>query len=198
MQFSPEHNEIVRTMAEKVARLCHLPDRLPLFAFIDGRIVDGFDFKHAQISVGASPDLGYRHHPTKLKSTLENVEELLAQVFREPDYEEPPGSHGITAFWVQEGKFMNRRLDDLLETLDDEQLALVGVKEPKEDPMALTKARLEAELARLQEAVDKKRLELKAIETVQQRQDYVALSARQMAVALKELAMATKKAFSFV
>jgi hypothetical protein len=194
MQDSPEHNEIVRTMAEKVARLCHLPDRLPLFAFIDGRIVDGFEFKHADASLG----LVYRHLPTKRKSSLEDAAELLAQVFSEPDYEEPPGSHGITAFWVQEGKFMNRRLDDLLETLDDEQLALVGVKEPQEDPMALTKARLEAELARLQEAVDKKRLELKAIETVQQRQDYVALSARQMAVALKELAMATKKVFSFV
>jgi hypothetical protein len=195
MYASPDHNEIVRTMAEKVARLCHLPDSLKLFAGIDGRIEEGFDFKHA----GASPDLGYRHHPTKLKtSTLEDAEALLAKVFQQPDYEEPPGSHGITAFWVQEGKFMNRRLDDLLETLDDEQLALVGVKEPKEDPMALTKARLEAELARLQEAVDKKRLELKAIESVQQRQDYVALSARQMAVALKELAMASKKAFSFV
>jgi len=194
MYASPVHNEIVRTMAEKVARLCHLPDSLKLFAVLDGRIEDGFDFKHA----GASPELGYRHHPTKLKtSTLEDAEDLLAKVFQ-LDYEEPPGSHGITAFWVQEGKFMNRRLDDLLETLDDEQLALVGVKEPQEDPMALTKARLEAELARLQEAVDKKRLELKAIETVQQRQDYVALSARQMAVALKELAMASKKAFSFV
>ena len=181
-------------MAEKVARLCHLPDRLPLFAFIDGRIVEGFDFKHADASLG----LVYRHLLTKRKSSLEDAAELLAQVFSEPDYEEPPGSHGITAFWVQEGKFMNRRLDDLLETLDDEQLALVGVKEPQEDPMALTKARLEAELARLQEAVDKKRLELKAFEAVQQRKDYVALSTRQMAVALKELAMATKQTFSFV
>ena len=182
-------------MAEKVARLCHLPDRLPLFAVLDGRIEEGFDFKHA----GASPDLGYRHHPTKLKtSTLEDAEDLLAKVFQQDDYEEPPGSHGITAFWVQEGKFMNRRLDDLLETLDDEQLALVGVKEPQEDPMALTKARLEAELARLQEAVDKKRLELAAVEAVQQRKAQVAQATRQMAVSLKELEMATEKASSLV
>jgi hypothetical protein len=195
MDASPVHNEIVRTMAEKVARLCHLPDRLPLFAVLDGRIEEGFDFKHA----GASPDLGYRHPPTKLKtSTLEDAEDLLAKVFQQDDYEEPPGSHGITAFWVQEGKFMNRRLDDLLETLDDEQLALVGVKEPQEDPMALTKARLEAELARLQEAVDKKRLELAAVEAVQQRKAQVAQATRRMAVSLKELEMATEKARSLV
>ena len=181
-------------MAEKVARLRHLPDRLPLFASIDGRIEEGFDFKHA----GESPDLGYRHHPTKLKtSTLEDVEALLAKVFQ-LDYEEPPGSHGITAFWVQEGKFMNRRLDDLLETLDDEQLALVGVKEPQENPMALTKARLEAELARLQEAVDKKRFELAAVEAVQQSKAQVALATRRMAVSLKELELAAEKAHSLM
>ena len=195
MQDSPDHNEIVRTMAEKVARLCHLPDRLPLFASIDGRIEEGFDFKHA----GESPDIGYRHHPTKLKaSSKEDAEYLLAKVFQQDDYEEPPGSHGITAFWVQEGKFMNRRLDDLLETLDDEQLALVGVKEPQEDPMAVVKARLEAELVSLQEAVDKKRLELAAVEAVQQRKAQVAQATRRMAVSLKELEMATEKASSLV
>lgn len=193
MYASPVHNEIVRTMAERVARLRHLPDSLKLFAVIDKRIEEGFDFKHA----GASPDLGYRHHPTKLKtSNLEDAEDLLAKVFQLPDYEEPPGSCGITAFWVQEGKFKNERLYDLLETLDDEQLALVGVKDPQEDPLALTKARLEAELVPLQEAVDKKRLKLAAIEAIQQRNAQVALDTRRMAVSLKELELAIQHAHS--
>lgn len=194
MKASPIHNKSGRTMAERVARLRHLPNSLLLFAVVDGRIEDGFEFKHADASLG----LVYRHHPTKLKSSLEDASDLLARVFQQHDYEEPEGSHGITAFWVQEGKFENQRLYDLLETLDDEQLALVGVKEPQEDPIAFTKARLEAELAPLQEAVDKKRLELAAIEAVQQRKAQVAQATRRMAVALKELDLATKKASSFV
>ena len=195
MQASPVHKETVssgRSMAERVVRLRSLPISLKLFAVIDGRIEDGFEFKKTP----SSPDLGYRHLPTKLKSSLEDASDLLARVYQRHDYEEPPGSCGITAFWVQEGKFENQRLYDLLETLDDEQLALVGVKEPQEDPIALTKARLEAELAPLQEAVDKKRLKLEAIEAIQQRNAQVALDTRRMAVSLKELELAIEHAHS--
>ena len=195
MKASPIHNKSGRTMAERVARLRHLPNSLLLFAVVDGRIEDGFEFKKTP----SSPDLVYRHLPMKLKAaSLEDASDLLARVFQRHDYKEPEGSCGITAFWVQEGKFENQRLYDLLETLDDEQLALVGVKEPQEDPIAFTKARLEAELAPLQEAVDKKRLELAAIEAVQQSKAQVAQATRRMAVALKELDLATKKASSFV
>jgi hypothetical protein len=180
-------------MAERVARLRHLPNSLPLFAVLDGRIVDGFEFNKTP----SSPDLVYRHLPMKLKAaSLEDASALLARVYQRHDYKEPEGSCGITAFWVQEGKFENQRLYDLLETLDDEQLALVGVKEPQEDPIALTRARLEAELGPLQEAVDKKRFELAAVEAVQQSKAQVALATRRMAVSLKELELAAEKAHS--
>jgi len=176
-------------MAERVARLRFLPTSLKLFAVLDGRIEEGFELAQVQLSADPSPVLGYRHLPRKLKSSLEDASGLLARVFYQYGYDEPLGSHGITVFWVQEGKFENQRLYDLLETLDDEQLALVGSKEPQEDPMAFVKARLEAELAALQQALDKKRLELAAIVAVQQR-------TRQMAVSLKELELATERANS--
>lgn len=198
MKASPIHNKSGRTMAERVARLRYLPNSLPLFAVIDRLIMDDFEFKKTPSYPGTSPDLVYRHLPTKLKSSLEDASALLARVYQRHDYEEPEGSHGITAFWVQEGKFENQRLYDLLETLDDEQLALVGVKEPQEDPIALTRARLEAELVPLQEAVDKKRFELAAIEAVQQRKTQVALDTRRMAVSLKELELASERAHSLM
>ena len=181
-------------MAERVARLRSLPTSLKLFAVLDGCIEEGFELAQVQLSADTSSVLGYRHLPMKLKSSLEDASGLLARVFFVPAYAEPEGSHGITAFWVQEGKFENQRLYDLLETLDDEQLALVGFKEATEDCIALAKARLEAELAPLQKVVDKKRFELAAIEAVQQCKAQVALATRRMAVSLKELELATERA----
>jgi len=197
--LDPEELAHVGTSNEKsinlrVSRMKLLPNGLKLFAVINGRIETGFDFTELQLDSWAGPVLGYRHLPTKLKSSLKEAPALLAKVFELPDYEEPPGTWGISAFWVQEGNFKNTRLDDLLDWLDDEHLPTMGLELPREDPLVSAKCRLEAELAKIQLELDKKRLEIEAIEAVQRSEIEVLEVERKMAVARKERNMAEKKA----
>lgn len=187
-----------KSISLRVSRLKLLPDGLKLFAVINGRIETGFEFKEMQFHMGARPALGYRHHPTKRMSSLKEAPYLLADVFNLPGYEEPPGTWGISAFWVQEGNFKNTRLDDLLDWLEDEHLPTVGLEEVREDPLLAAKARLEAELALIQLELDKKHSEIAAIEAVQRSNVEVLEAERKMAVSRKERNLAERKAKSMV
>jgi len=182
----------------RVSRLKLLPNGLKLFAVIDGRIETGFDFTEMQLHDWTGPVLGYRHLPTKRKASLKEASDLLASVFKMPDYEEPPGTWGISAFWVQEGNFKNTRLDDLLDWLDDEHLPTVGLEEVREDPLVAAKARLEAELALIQAELDKKHQEIAAIEAVQRSKIELLEAERKMAVSRKERDLAERRALGMV
>ena len=182
----------------RVSRMKLLPNGLKLFAVIDGRIETGFDFTEMRLHDWTGPVLGYRHLPTKRKASLKEASDLLASVFKMPDYEEPPGTWGISAFWVQEGNFKNTRLDDLLDWLDDEHLPTVGLEEVREDPLVAAKARLEAELALIQAELDKKHSEIAAIEAVQRCEIEAMEAERKMAVSRKERSLAERKAKSLV
>jgi hypothetical protein len=170
-----------------------LPDGLKLFAVVDGRIETGFDFTEMQIYSGTCPVLGYRHLPTKFKSSLSDAPGLLARVFNISGYH-ADGSCGISNFWVQEGNFQNTRLDDLLDWLDDRDLPTVGLETPREDPLVSAKCRLEMELAKIQLELDKKRLEIEAIEAVRRSHIELQEAERKMAVSRKERSMAEKRA----
>jgi hypothetical protein len=188
-----------RSISARVSRLKLLPNGLKLFAAINGRIETGFEFKEMRFdSSGSHPVLGYRHLPTKLKSSLEDAPELLARVFDLPDYEEPPDMCGISVFWVQEGNFKNSRLTDLLDWLDDADLPTVGLEEVKEDPLVAARARLEAEWELIQAELDKKRSEIAALKAVKAAQDQFAVDERRRAVSRKELELAEAKAKSMV
>ena len=189
---------MAKSISLRVSRLKLLPNGLKLFAAINGRIETGFDFTELQLHFGTGPVLGYRHLPTKVKASLKEAPDLLASVFNMPDYEEPPDVWGIGAFWVQEGNFKNTCLMDLLDWLDDEDLPTVGLEEVREDPLALAKGRLEAELALIQVELDKKRAEIASIEAVQQAQIEFVADERKRAVSRKELELAEKKAKSLV
>jgi len=182
----------------RVSRMKLLPNGLKLFAVVNGRIETGFDFMELQLHSGTGPVLGYRHHPTKRMSSLKEAPVLLADVFNLPGYEEPPGTWGISAFWVQEGNFKNTRLDDLLDWLDDEHLPAVGLEEVREDPLVLAKGRLEAELALIQAELDKKHQEIAALEAVQRSNVEATEAERKMAVSRKERELAEKRAKSLV
>jgi len=183
-----------KSISLRVSRMKLLPKGLKLFAVIDGRIETGFDFTELQLNSWAGPVLGYRHLPTKRMSSLKEAPYLLADVFNLPGYEEPPGTWGISAFWVQAGNFKNTRLDDLLDWLDDEHLPTVGLEEVREDPLVAAKARLEAELALIQLEFDKKHQEIAAIEAVQRAEIELLEAERKMAVSRKERNVAEKKA----
>lgn len=178
----------------RVSRMKLLPNGLKLFAVINGRIETGFDFTELQLHYGTGPVLGYRHLPTKRKASLKEASDLLASVFNLPDYEEPPGTWGISAFWVQDGDFKNTRLDDLLDWLEDEHLPTIGLELPREDPLVSAKCRLEAELALIQLELDKKRQEIAAIEAVRRSEIEVLEAERKMAVSRKERSLAERKA----
>jgi hypothetical protein len=175
-----------------------LPKGLKLFAVVNGRIETGFDFTELQLHYGTGPVLGYRYLPTKLKASLEEASDLLASVFNMRDYEEPPGTCGISNFWVQEGNFKNTCLMDLLDWLDDEHLPTVGLEEVREDPLLAAKACLEAELALIQAELDKKRSEIAALEAVQQAKIKFAVDERERSVSRKELKLAEERAASLV
>ena len=187
-----------KSISERVSRMKLLPNGLKLFATINGRIETGFELTQIQLSAYTSPVLGYRHLSKKLKSSLEDASDLVARVFNMRDYEEPPGTCGITAFWVQEGNFKNTRLTDLLDWLEDEHLPTVGLEALKEDPLLAAKARLEAELALIQAELDKKRSEIAALEAVQQAELEFAVNERERAVRRKELELAEERAASLV
>jgi len=189
---------MAKSISLRVMRLKLLPNGLKLFAAINGRIETGFDFTELQLHWGTGPVLGYRHLPTKVKASLKEAPDLLASVFNMPDYEEPPGTWGISAFWVQEGNFKNTRLDDLLDWLEDEHLPTVGLEEVREDPLVAAKSRLEAELALIQAELDKKRSEIAAIEAVQRCEIEAMEAERKMAVSRKERSLAERRAKSLV
>jgi len=188
-----------KSISLRVSRMKLLPKGLKLFAVVNGRIETGFDFTELQrYYEKTGPVLGYRYLPTKLKASLEEASDLLASVFNMRDYEEPPGTRGISNFWVQEGNFKNSRLMDLLDWLDDRDLPTVGLEAPKEDPLLAAKARLEAELALIQAELDKKRSEIAALEAVQQAKFKFAVDERERSVSRKELELAEEKAASLV
>jgi hypothetical protein len=185
--------DLKKSLNVQLGRLKLLPNGLKLFAVIDGRIETGFDFTEMQLDSGTCPVLGYRHLPTKLKCSLRDAPDLLARVFNLSGYH-ADGSCGIRNFWVQEGNFKNTRLDDLLDWLEDEDLPTVGLELPREDPLVSAKCRLETELALIQLELDKKRLEIEAIEAVQRCERELTEAERKRTVSRKERDMAEKRA----
>jgi len=183
-----------KSISLRVSRMKLLPKGLKLFAVINGRIETGFDFTEFQLHYGTGPVLGYRHLLTKRKASLKEGPDLLASVFNLPDYEEPPGTWGISAFWVDGGNFKNMCLMDLLDWLDDEHLPTVGLETPSEDPLVAARARLEAELALIQAELDKKHSEIAAIEAVQRTKIELLEAERKMAVSRKERDLAERRA----
>jgi len=187
-----------KSISLRVSRMKLLPKGLKLFAVINRRIETGFDFTELQLYYATGPVLGYRHLPTKVKASFSEASDLLASVFNLPDYEEPPGTCGISNFWVQEGNFKNTCLMDLLDWLDDEHLPTVGLETPSEDPLVAARARLEAEWELIQAELDKKRQEIAALKAVQEAKIELLEAERKMAVSRKERDMAERRALGMV